>query len=140
MNFAASFFFHLCRLHLHIFFCGGRRSQRVARHVVDDLGVDMIQAAVYVQAGAFRRSRNLIADALMTLLPFQILVCLSVHSALPLSLLAGGLAFLDLDNLACIADALAHVGLRLAYAANLGRQCPYKLLIEPFNAYLVCRR
>ena len=45
----------------------GSRHQRVAGHVVDDLGIDVLLTAEYVQAGSFGGAGDLGTDSLMTL-------------------------------------------------------------------------
>src|SRR5689334_22276839 len=90
------------------------RGQRVAYGIVDHLSIDMLQAAVHVQARAFRCPGNTGANAAMTTLTR--LSCTLCHGLLTLT----SLARLTTDDFTFVANTLALVRLRGTQVANVG--------------------
>ena len=61
----------------------GSGSQGGSVHIVDELRIDIRIAAVYIQAGSFRRAGDLTADAHMALLTHSVLIGFAYHDGTP---------------------------------------------------------
>ena len=117
----------------------GCRHQGHALLIIDDLSVNVLGGAENIQTGTCCGAADLVTNAAMTTKTSFVLVDLLNHclSLLTLFLALAGLAFFVLDNLACVADALALVRFRRLLGADLGGVLAHLLLVNTGNREVV---
>src|SRR5699024_1587574 len=118
---------------------GGRRHQSHALFIVNDLSVNVLGGAENIQARTSGGAADLAANAAMTTKTGFVLVDLLNHclSLLTLFLALAGFAFLVLDDLALVADALALVRLGGLLGADFSGKLADLLLVDAGNGEVV---
>ena len=115
----------------------GRGGEGVAGDVVDDLGIDVVLAAEYAQAGSLGGTGDLAAYSLMALDALASGIGLLIIQA-HLRLLGAGLAFFAADRLVVVLDALALVRLGRSLTTDFGCKLADLLLVDTLDDDVVC--